>query len=280
MIDKAISRDLVPVLMIDPWEAPSGKYSTEGFPELVNREQEKYHLIHMILLAAPADSQFSMKAIQCGVRLVLPKPCDVSRKDASADDIVDFVKTFRTYLINTFYGYEGKTFRLFCDAMKELGSMTDPPEISFAVLRFASALFERVITFVASGSELVAERGIGTEPDRKGGTTAPLRFRILLDRPSVFAKVAETGEMLFAESNDEALIDTVYREIGSPVSTKTALVPIRSAGRVIAVIYGDFGTKSASSIPIDLLEILAGHASLIIENAALRKKFEKAKKPA
>lgn len=280
MIDKAISRDLVPVLMIDPWEASSGKYSTEGFPELVNREQEKYHLIHMILLAAPEDSQFAMKAIQGGVRLILPKPCDESRKDAAADDIVDFVKTFRAYLLNTFYGYERKTFRLFCDSMKELGSMTDPPEISFAVLRFAAALFERVITFVASGSELVAERGTGIERHREGGTAAPLRFRIPIDRPSIFSRIVETGEMLFAESSDKALLDTVYREIGAPVSAKTALVPIRSAGRVIAVIYGDFGTKSASSIPIDLLEILAAHASLVIENAAFRKKFEKTKKPA
>jgi hypothetical protein len=54
---------------------------------------------------------------------------------------------------------------------------------------------------------------------------------------------------------------------------------MKSFGRVIALIYGDFGSKAASPPQIDLLEILTRHAGLVLDNALCRKKINGTPQP-
>jgi hypothetical protein len=52
-------------------------------------------------------------------------------------------------------------------------------------------------------------------------------------------------------------------------------MPIRTFGKVIALIYADFGITSGSPLQIDLLDILCRHAGLVLDNNLYRKKFAK-----
>ena len=71
------------------------------------------------------------------------------------------------------------------------------------------------------------------------------------------------------------LTDFLYKEIGAPRSQKVLAVPLISRGKVIAVTYGDFGTKDVSPLQINLLEALAQHAGSMLDNALYRKNLEK-----
>ncbi len=191
------------------------------------------------------------------------------------DVLLDEQQKLFSYLKNTFSIAEPPAFVRFKECVQELGTLSDAPDISFALLRFAAGQFERAITFVVDKSELIAERGMGVRAGRSAGEGTPLRFRIPRMNPSLFQKVIDGGQVYYGEANDDTPINHLYREIGAPTSSLLALVPIRRMGRVIAVIYCDFGSKAATAAQVDLLEILVRHAALLLDNAIYRKKFEK-----
>ena len=60
--------------------------------------------------------------------------------------------------------------------------------------------------------------------------------------------------------------------VGHFRSPEVLLLPIKSLGRVIAVIYADGGALPAGDPPLPQLEILAQHAGLVIDNALYRKR--------
>ncbi len=188
------------------------------------------------------------------------------------DTLLNEQQKLLSYLKNTLSVAEPPAFGSFKKCMKELGTLVEARDISFALLRFAAGEFERAITFVVGDSELIAERGIGMN----AGETSTMRFRTPLVKPSLFQKIIDERQVYFGETSDDTSISHLHREIGAPNSSLIALVPISRMNRVIAVIYCDFGSNAAAAAQIDLLEILCRHAALLLENAIYRKKLEKA----
>jgi hypothetical protein len=125
-------------------------------------------------------------------------------------------------------------------------------------------------------AELIAERGVGVRGEKSEGATPTLGFRIPLEKPSVFQGVIEGGVPFFGDCDDALLRERLYAEIAAPQHSTILLLPVRSRGKTVALTYGDFGTGEASAVPLPLLEILAGGAGLLLENAFYRKKLEKA----
>jgi hypothetical protein len=134
-------------------------------------------------------------------------------------------------------------------------------------------MFERSITFIVGKSELIAERGIGVKADKNSGATLPMRFKIPLAQPSVFQDVIASGKLFYGQTDDALAKSHLFTEIGAPHSSHVLLAPMKSFGRVIALIYGDFGSKAATPPQLELLDILARHAGLVLDNALYRKKI-------
>ncbi|MEI7817242.1 MAG: hypothetical protein WCI45_08610, partial [Desulfuromonadales bacterium] len=105
--------------------------------------------------------------------------------------------------------------------------------------------------------------------------TAPLLFRIPLERHSVLQEVVEKGRLYYGQRNDTSLTSILYDKIGAPRSPKILVIPLLSRGKVIAVTYADFGAKPVSPPQINLLEALAQHAGSVLDNALYRKSIEK-----
>lgn len=162
----------------------------------------------------------------------------------------------------------------FITSLNQLKSLSEPPEIALVMLQFAALQFERVLTFVVAKSDLIAEKSIGVTTDKSNGATAPLLFRIPLDRHSVFHEVVEKGRLYYGQRSDLVLTNLLYKEIGAPHSPKVMVVPLISRGKVIALTYADFGSKPVSPPQINLLEALAQHAGSILDNALYRKSIE------
>lgn len=279
IIDQSLSKGLVPILVIDAPEKIEGGFPAENIASLRQQKLAKYPRISLLQLASPEDYEFSLHALQAGARAVLPRPRPGERKETFVADTITFLDAFRSYLKKSFPGPDQQVLDKFKECFVELGTLKEAPEVSLLLLRFASVMFERSITFVVGKSELIAERGIGVKADRGAGATPPMRFKIPRARPSIFQDVIENGHLFYGQSSDAILKSHLFGEIGAPHSSKILLLPIKTSGRVIALIYGDFGPKAGSPVHIDLLDILARHAALVLDNAFYRKKFEKTSQP-
>jgi len=125
--------------------------------------------------------------------------------------------------------------------------------------------------------ELAGNRAVGVVSERNDGSEAAVGLKIPLDGYSVFRDVIEGGDPFFGESNDEVLQERLFAEIGIPLRQTIFLLPLKSHGQVRAVIYGDFGKKNVSPVPVEMFQIQAQHAGLVLENAAYRSEILKIK---
>lgn len=272
IVDQSLAKDLVPVLVVD---LPERGGAEEEMVGLLHQKREKYPQISMLQLVSPRDYRFSLRALEAGVRAVFPRPGRDALTESFAEEMIAFLAAFRCYVKKSFSASDQPSYRKLRDAIVELGTLREPAEVSFVLLRFAAAMFERTITFVVGNSELIAERGIGVRGERGAGATPSMKFRLPLAQPSVFQEVIENGHLFYGPRNDVVLRNHLFAEIGAPVSARIIVIPIKHLGRVIALVYGDFGTTAGSPVRIDPLDILARHAGMVLDNALYGKRSVK-----
>jgi hypothetical protein len=275
MVEQSLMKGQPTALVTPPPEGAEGAFSAEGMLAVLAGKQAKYPRLALLPLAGPGDREYTLRALQLGARAVLPAPAKAAPKDAVADEEIRFLETVRGYLRAFFAAEADLVEERFQEGVVALGGLATAPEISFVLLRFAADMFERSVTFIVGRGELIAERGFGVKADRKTGPTEPLRFRVPLGQPSVFREAIEKGTPFYGQSTDAVLAKHVFPEIGAPLTPKILLLPLRSLGKVIGLIYADFGATTGSLVRLDLLDLLARYASLALENATLRKRFEK-----
>jgi len=275
IVDQSFSKELIPLLVIDaPGESASG-VSSDKVIALLHQKLERYPQITILQLVAARDCDFPLRALQSGAGSVLFRPFKDEDHKSFVDSTIKFLRAFHVYLQKMFSNSEQRILCQFKECILELDSLREVPDVAFVPLRFASAMFERAITFVVGNNELIAEKGFGIKGDRSTGASPQLLFTVPLEQASVFQDVIRSGRYFYGQCNDQVLRKYLYQEIGEPLSPKILLMPIRTFGRVIALIYGDFGTSSGSPLQIDLLDILARHAGLVLDNNLYRKKFAK-----
>jgi len=273
IIDQSFSKELIPLLVIDaPGETASG-ISGEGIIDLLHRKLERYPKITILQLVAPRDSEFSLQALQSGAGTTLFRPFRDDDPALFVDKVVKFMKAFHSFLQKTFSSPEQRILRQFKECILALGDLREVPDVAFVPLRFAAEMFERTITFVVGNNELIAEKGFGVRGDKSIGASEPMLFTVPLEQASVFRDVIGSGRYFYGQCNDQVLHDHLYSEIGEPHRPKIMLMPIKAFGKVIALIYGDFGKTSGKPLQIDLLDILSRHAGLVLDVNLYRKKF-------
>lgn len=274
IIEQSLSRDLLPILVMD---APD-RSETGAFAEVIDglqKRRERCQAIVILQLVLPCDYEFSLHALHAGVQGVLPRPDKEGRKATFTDDTITFLTTFGPYLRMSFSRSQQQELDRFKQCINELDTIKEAPELVFSLLRFASVIFERAITFVVGNMELIAEKSFGVKSDKMSGPSPAMMFKIPLHQPSLLQDVINKGQLFYGHANDEIMTNHIYKEIGAPCSSKILFVPIKSFGKVIALIYGDFGSRAHTPVRIDLLNILARHAGLVLDNAFYRKRFEK-----
>lgn len=272
IVDQSFAKELVPLLVIDAPLQPEGPFSAPRVLELLQQKREKYPAITILQLVAPRDSEFPLLALQTGVRSVLARPV-WGERPAFVENSIKFMKTFQATLQKSGSNGDQQILSRFKECFFELDSQRSVPEVAFVVLKFASAMFERTITFVVRDDQLIAEKGFGIKGDRSAGATPPLLFSVPLGEPSVFQDVVKGGRLFYGQCNDAVLRNHLHSQIGTPHSPKMLLMPIKALGRVIALIYGDFGDMAGSPLQIDLLDIVARHAGLLLDNSLYRKRY-------
>lgn len=273
IINQSFSRQLEPLLLIDAPLNDEKTFSQDSIVRIARQKRENFPRITIQQFSPPHDGIFPLRALQAGVHSVVTKPLITGEHGSSADPVISFIKSFQNHLRKTSSNSGNQVLQSFKNSIIELESQRRIPDAAFVVLKFASSMFKRCITLVVGDSKLIAEKGFGVKGAKSNDVAPPLLFTIPLSQPSVFLDTIQNGRYFYGPCNDTVLKDCLHKEIGAPQSPKMLLMPLKAFGKVIALIYGDFGDITGAPMQIDLLDILARHASLVVENGLYLKKL-------
>lgn len=263
VLDQALSRQRLPLLLVDAGEPGD----VAGLLAFLQQRRGRHPELPIVLLASPGDYALFARALSAGASAFLPRATRKERAGSFIADTVESCRALAGYLEKR--GEEPGLALLprFRSSFLALSEQRDPPEVTFALLQAACGFFKRGVTLVVVRSELIAERAIGASDT---GAVTSVKLRIPTGEPDLYQKALE-GEIYYGDA-DRAVRETMFSAIGAPASSRILLLPVRSFGRVIAVIYADFGSSAGGDPQLQLLEILSQHAGLIIDNALYRKR--------
>lgn len=281
IIDQCLKIKVLPLLVFDNPETTEGILSKEKIAGLRQRVKEKYPQVSTVQLTSSPDYAFMLQSFHDGTRAVFPKPSTKAGKATFIQDTITFLEIFTSYIKGFFHEQKDLTaadnqLGKLKDRILTLREIKEPPALSLALLQYVSEIFERSVTFIVRPAELAGEKAIGVFAGRNTGPTSVTNLKIPLTKSSVFRDVAEKGRFFYGESYDEVLKNHLFELIGAPLRPAIILLPMKSRGKTVALIYGDFGEKEVTTIQSDLLEILANEAGLVLENMLYRKQSSKA----
>ncbi|MCM2356933.1 MAG: DUF4388 domain-containing protein [Geobacteraceae bacterium] len=275
IIAQALSKNSVPILVFDAPEQADGPFSAERLASLRRQKMAQYPQLCTIQLASPGDAAFSLHAYGDGVRAVLPKPRREEQQERFVADTIQFLTTFRSYLEECACERENSRSGWLKAASAGLTGLREAPEVASVLLACVAGLCERALTLIVRGPELIAEKGIGIRAGKEQGAAPTPGFRIPLAKPSLFRTVVEEGHLFCGATADAVVREHLFAAIGAPGRATVLLLPMKSRGKTLALIYGDFGDKEPAALDLDLLQIVARQAELVLENSLYRKKLEK-----
>jgi len=152
-----------------------------------------------------------------------------------------------------------------------LYSMQQPQEVGLGVLNFVAELLPRAVTLVVKPGEVVAERSRGLQPgDDK--PSAPLGYTVPLEGSTQLQQVVDTGRAYMGELRDSMLKQHLLGKIGAPVADLSLLLPVRSRGKTVFIVYADYGRGAAGNVSKGLLEMVAEEAGHVLEKIMARSK--------
>ena len=277
MISQCLLSARMPVVVFDDPAKTDGGLSREQIAGMRDQVRGKYSAVPVLQFAAAQEADFMLQAYLAGVQAVLPKPSKDERKQTYIQDTIKFLEAFRAFVKGFQYGRDDADLygRKLKEGILSLRSLANASDAALVVLTAVSEMFERAVTLVVRGTELIGERAIGIRTEKSMGPTAAGSLKIQLSKPSIFRDVIEKARVQYAESGDETLT-AFFGEIGRPLSPAILLLPLICEQKVIAMIYADFGQKAAAPVRLEMLEILAQQAGMVLEHALFRRQMTKA----
>jgi hypothetical protein len=275
IIDQSLEKNSLPVLVFDFPEKADGHLSAEQITLLRRQKKERYPQIDVIQLASPGDLGFALQSYNDDVMAVIPKPSRASGNETFAADTIQFLQAFQTFTRRYAAKRENSLVGELSNCIKAFRGLRNAPEMALALLQFVARICERTVTLIVRETELVAEKGIGVKAEKSLGATPAMGFRIPLTKTSLFRKVIEEGYTHYGKTDDAVVREHLFAAIGAPTSAIILLLPLKMRGKTISLTYGDFGGKEPTTVPLDLLEILASQAELALGKSLQHKELGK-----
>ena len=280
IIDQCLAIKVLPVLVFDSPETPEGLLTRGKIVSLRQQIKERNPQVTLVQIASLPDYTFMLQSFHDGMRAVFPKPSKKAGEATFIADTITFLETFKAYIKGFFHEQRDLSaadtlmIRL-KEHISALQELNEPSAVSLALLQYVSEICERSISFIVRPTELIGEKAIGVYDEKKAGPTSVTRLKVPLTITSVIHAVVEKGRTFYGVSDDEVLNKHLFEAIGVPLSPTMLLLPVKSLGKTVSLIYGDFGGKEASHMQSDSLEVLALATGLVLENAMYRKQLKK-----
>lgn len=239
------------------------------------RDLQKYPQASVVLVACSRFwDTLGLQALSSGIRSIIPRPCKECAKESPARQAVDFSSNLGAFLRTLTSEYSSSNEQRFFTCITRLRSCKTRTEIAEAILAYLIEVFERAIVFSVTESELAAEQSFGVKGEKGEGLELLANLRIPLDDQQIFEDVIKTGQMYYGFHSDSTWPHELYRQIGRMDSPEVLLFPLIRANTVVAFIYADFGSKSASSPSLHYLDALLQYTTAQISVSAYRQKLK------
>lgn len=281
IIAQCLQMKLSPVLVFDAPDGEDGMLFGEKVINMRRQVRERYPVVPIIQLAPRTDYAFMLRALHDGIRVVFPKPLRGVAKTSFINDTIAFLEAFDSYIEAMFseerepVAVDSRLGRL-KERVLAFREIKEPSEVFSSLLNSVAEVFERAVTFIVRPTELAGDRSMGISGEKREGPASAAGLKIPLTVPSVFRDVIEKGQPFCGECDDGVLREHLFKKIGSPRSPYIVLFPVRSSGKTIALVYGDFGRSASFPVETEGLEIVAHAAGLILENVLYRRRFARA----
>jgi len=265
IINQSLSKALLPVILLDQSEA-SAQTEIAG---LTGRILAKHPGLPLFHLMSPVGFNSILMAMRSGARAVLPKPDNIAGKGTFVEDTIFFLDVVRKCLKVAPPQAVAGSMDIFRECMDEISTKKELAELIMVVDRYISTVMGRSLTFVHRRSVLVCEN------IHRSAAVQSLDISVPIEGDSPLHEAMSSGVIFYRKSDHQLLSQDIYSQIGAPAAGQIVVVPFKCLGRVLAVTYGDFGSKQPTEVDTELLTILIRHAGFVYENALYRKKFEK-----
>jgi hypothetical protein len=143
--------------------------------------------------------------------------------------------------------------------------------ISVYFLRLLSEHLDRAMLFLVRRSELLGLGAFGQTVDSRSLDRQTRNWRLPLEPNSLLTQCLESRSPFRGEPEAQPWLTAIHERIGAPLTSEVMLLPVAGVERVICLVYGDNGIFPRPLAQPELLEIAAGQAGIIFENASLRK---------
>jgi hypothetical protein len=277
IVTECLSAMRMPVAVFDGPVRANGAFTEKKILSARTAVIRKYPGVPVIQFASVDDADFFLQSYNDGVQAVFPKPLKEVKIETYIHDTMQFLDTVKSFI----KGFQERVdatnrhVKELKDNMKMLREVTTASDAAMVMLAGVAEIFERAATFFVLPSELIGERSVGVGSDKSTGPIRADRLKISLSKPSIFRDVVERRLAYYGGRSDQALED-FFKEIGKPLSPAVVLLPVLCDGKVIALVYGDFGRKEAAPVHLDVLEILAQQVGTVLEYALFRRQMAKA----
>lgn len=264
IVEQSLARDLSPLLVLDlPGPGPGASLET-GATAAVRAIRDRYPELRFIRLVEPGRDDLARSALTAGAVAALAKPDRAANPATFAADFIAFAEAFLAWLRQAGSPPGRVQLEDFRERLTELGKLSKPSEVALCLLQFVAAFFPRALTLLVSGTEVIEERSIGLDGSRS--VMPATKHRIPVEPSSLFASVVEGGPLYYGQPPEEPTLKLLHERIGEPHNPKIVVLPLKTgSGRVLALVYGDFGTAWATPVPIELLDIFSRHAGLVLD---------------
>lgn len=274
ILEQSLRKGMVPLLMLGAPDEELPGWTALDLMRLRRQKRDCFPQLPVLQLALEQDGDFVLQSYQDGVLAVIPRPRELA-VGGEVGPMIWFFEVLHAYLRDYFAQRRNLAASDLGNDLLVLRGLRDAPELSQVLLQRLSEFFHRGLTLIVRGGELISEKGIGFS----GGTDrypAPVpRFTVSPAPDGTLRQVLASGQPHCGTLVDETLAGALQEHLGAPRDPVALLLPIVSRGRVIAVIYGDFGHSEARAVPLDYLRVLAAQAGLVLENAIYRRQVEK-----
>jgi hypothetical protein len=142
------------------------------------------------------------------------------------------------------------------------------------ILRFASEIMNRAVLFMLKKNDIVGLGEFGLVIEGEDANKRVRRMKLPSDEPSVFREAIHKRAILKKGMNlDEKWNRYVVQQLGGAVPSEAFVAPIFSAGKVVALLYGDNVPERRAIGDTTALEIFLAQAGMAMDRALLERKL-------
>ncbi len=262
-----------------------------GGLELVQASATHFPRVKVILMSDLQDEKVLNVARRHGIEAILQKPGLTNlRLEEFEQSIHQFAETFCRKADEIFPPCNEETLDFFRDLgverepddritdqlsllkglMGELASPKESSEISLLVLRLAAEYFERAILFLVKHDTFAGLGGFGETGAPERMMEKVRRMQIPHGKGSFFDDAVNSRTTVLRKKEDFRHLDKAFvAALGPYVPTASAMLPMVSRRRIIALLYGDNAVSGTPIPDLTGLEIFITQAGIAMEKALL-----------